>query len=150
MIGTKEVKKLKLKRMTKPKPVAISPEYRPVEHRTLKKAGHPFVCDCREVQFYGDDVLDVIRRRMTFFSRIKRRGQAIRDVMHWRVGKPTAMLREELIEELRKKPAAAKKNNEKPPPSPFRRGGEAELKKKLTPVANDPRRDLSRAMNLAF
>ena len=40
MIGTKEVKKLKLKRTTKPKPVAISPEYRPVEHRTLKKAGH--------------------------------------------------------------------------------------------------------------
>ena len=46
--------------------------------------------------------------------------------------------------------AAAKKNNEKPPPSPFRRGGEAELKKKLTPVANDPRRVLSRAMNLTF
>jgi hypothetical protein len=150
VIGTKEVKKLKLKRTTKPKPVAISPEYRPVEHRTLKKAGHPFVCDCREVDFYGDDVLDVIRRRMTFFSRIKRRGQAIRDVMHWRVGKPTAMLREELIEEFGKKLAAAKKNNEKPPPSPFRRGGEAELKKKLTPVANDPRRVLSRAMNLAF
>ena len=60
------------------------------------------------------------------------------------------MLREELIEEFGKKLAAAKKNNEKPPPSPFRRGGEAELKKKLTPVANDPRRVLSRAMNLAF
>lgn len=134
--ATGDVAKLKLKRLGTPKETTEHPGYVPVEHVTLGEEVSPFTCDVQHVDFVGEDVLECLRHRGALLRRVKARSRKITSVLHWRVGKPAGVIREELMRREMKEAVAAKKAREPPPETVF---GTNREEAALAPVVNDKR-----------
>ena len=153
--AVKEVGKFELKRVG-PEPKTPDedefPNYVHVRHvpkapAEATKAEGALECDLQHVDFIGDDLLDVLRRRKRWDRRAKKRLKmvtAVRtfflffafcdfqprfsthatptdetQVSYWRTGKPLKMIRDELVRSEQKAAIAAKKTGDPPPPTVF-------------------------------